>query len=54
MGGSDNGAKIVYVYLLTSSIKYCLLGGGGRQNDVFARTIYNWVGNRPLPPGATP
>ena len=48
---SDHGAKTVYVYLLTYSILYkntAYLGGG--QNDVFARTIYYWVGNRPLPP----
>ena len=52
-GGRDPEAKTLYVYLLTSSILYkktayfFFLGGG---NDAFARTIYYWVGNRPLPP----
>ena len=46
-GGSDHGAKSVYVYLLTSIIlykKYCLLWG--EANDVCSRIIYYWVGNR--------
>ena len=51
---SDHGAKTFYVYLLTSII-LCKntddFGGGGVvQNDVFARTIYYWVGNIPFAP----
>ena len=56
-GKIDHGAKTLYVYLLTSSILYkntAYFEGGG-QYDVFARTIYDWVGNRtPCPPGSMP
>ena len=55
-GKCDHGAKTFNVYLLTTSILYhtkILLTLGGGQNDVLARTIYYWVGNRsPFPPGS--
>ena len=48
-GGSEHWAKTLYVYLLISSILYknTVYFGG---NDLFARTIYYLVGNRPMPP----